>query len=72
MKSAAKFKQVQITKRDVIKPMTALLFVNIVALTVCTVIDPMQCETIVVVEDPFFRELETYGEEQLLTFLSYV
>jgi hypothetical protein len=52
--------------------MTALLFVNIVALTVCTVIDPMQCETIVVVEDPFFRELETYGEEQLLTFLSYV
>jgi hypothetical protein len=42
--------------------MTALLFVNIVVLTVCTVIDPIQCETIVVAEDPFFRELERYSE----------
>lgn len=44
------------------KPMTALLFVNIVVLTVWTVIDPLYRDTVVVAEDHFFREVETYGE----------
>mmetsp|Transcript_18477 Transcript_18477/g.39971 ORF Transcript_18477/g.39971 Transcript_18477/m.39971 type:complete len:910 (+) Transcript_18477:305-3034(+) len=61
MKSAAKFKRIKLTALDVMKPMTALLFLNIVVLTVWTVIDPLQREHIVVAQDAFLREIETYA-----------
>lgn len=46
---------------DVIKPMVALLMINIIVLIVWTVIDPLHRETIVVTQDPFDRNTETYG-----------
>lgn len=62
MKNAAQLKRVTITATDVMKPMVALLFVIIVILTVWTLIDPLQLETVVLSQDPFSRDLETYGE----------
>lgn len=61
MRSAAKFKRIKLTPFDVMKPMIALLFLNIVVLTVWTAADPLQREVIVVSRDPFFRNLETYS-----------
>jgi hypothetical protein len=62
MKHAARFRRVKITATDVMKPMVALLFVNIVILTVFTAVDPLHHETVVVIQDPFSRDLETYGK----------
>ena len=62
MKNAASFKRVKITPIDVIKPMAALLLINIIVLTVWTIIDPFHHETVIVSLDPFLRESETYGE----------
>lgn len=64
MKNAARFRRVKITATDVMKPMVALLFVNIVILTVFTVVDPLHRETVVVIQDPFSRDLETYGKSR--------
>ena len=62
MMNAAKFKRVKISPADVMKPMVALLFVNIVILIVWTVVDPLRRHTIVVTQDPFLRDVESYGE----------
>lgn len=62
MTNAAKFKRVKISPADVMKPMIALLFVNIVILIVWTVVDPLRRQTIVVTQDPFLRDVESYGE----------
>jgi len=61
MKSAATFKRVKVTPRDVIKPMLMLLMLNTIVLTVWTVIDPLHRETVSVDKDTFFRDIETYG-----------
>jgi len=58
---------------DVIRPMVALLVVNIVVLTTWSVIDPLQHETVIVSQDVFGRITETYGvctSEHLTIFLS--
>jgi hypothetical protein len=59
MQSAAKFKRIKLTATDVMKPMIALLFANIIVLTVWTIIDPRQVETDVVNVDQFDRTIET-------------
>ena len=41
MKNAAKMKRIKITAVDVIKPMISLLLINILILTIWTVIDPL-------------------------------
>ena len=61
MKSAARFKRLTLTVADVMKPMAVLLMLNVIVLTVWTVIDPLQRNTIVVSVDRFDRDLETYG-----------
>lgn len=61
MKSATKFKRIKLTPVDVIKPMVALLILNVIVLTVWTVTDPLVRETIVVSKDTFDRNVETYG-----------
>jgi hypothetical protein len=61
MKSARRFQRVKISAMDVIKPMVALLMLNIIILTVWTIEDPLGLETIVVTKDPFDRNTETYG-----------
>merc|ERR1711966_438221 len=42
MQSAAKFKRLKLTARDVMKPMIALLILNVIILTLWTVIDPQK------------------------------
>mmetsp|Transcript_33075 Transcript_33075/g.69613 ORF Transcript_33075/g.69613 Transcript_33075/m.69613 type:complete len:271 (-) Transcript_33075:28-840(-) len=61
MRHAAKFKRLTVTAIDVIKPMIALLMLNIVVLSVWTAIDPLQRQTIVVTQDSFLRDVETFG-----------
>ena len=61
MKYAARFKRSKLTVADVIKPIVALLMLNVIVLTAWTVIDPLQHNTKVVSVDPFGRELETLG-----------
>eukprot|EP00956_Cyclotella_meneghiniana_P038765 scaffold159697_cov56-Cyclotella_meneghiniana.AAC.3 len=58
VKYSAKFKRVKITATDVMKPMVALLFLNIVTLAVWTAIDPLGKNVGI---DPHDRDLETYG-----------
>ena len=60
MKSAAKFKRLKLTPLDVMKPMVALLFLNITILALWTALDPLESITIVVSQDSFFRDIETY------------
>lgn len=69
MKNAASFRRVKITPVDVMKPMLVLLLLNIIVLTVWTVVDPLQRETVVVSQDEFLRDSETYGKspDQLST-----
>lgn len=71
MKNAAQFKRVTITATDAMKPMVALLFVNIVILTVWTLIDHLQLETVVLSQDPFSRDFEMYGELAKLMVLNW-
>ena len=47
--------------KDVIKPIIVLLMVNVIVLTVWTVIDHLHRETAVVTQDTFDRYTETYG-----------
>jgi len=51
----------KLTAVDVMKPLVTLLMLNVVVLTVWTVIDPLQHQTILVTWDDFFRDTETYG-----------
>jgi hypothetical protein len=44
------------------KPMFTLLLINFVILIVWTVVDPIELETVVVIDDPFMRTVESYGE----------
>jgi hypothetical protein len=59
MQSAAKFKRIKLTAKDVMKPMIALLFVNIIVLVVWTVIDPLHVETTNIGFDEFDRTIES-------------
>ncbi len=59
VQSAAKFKRIKLTATDVMKPMIALLFANIIVLTVWTIIDPRQVETNVINFDQWDRTIET-------------
>lgn len=43
------------------KPMATLLLLNIVVLTVWSIIDPLEAKTVVVDKDKFDRNVETYG-----------
>jgi len=61
MKSAARFKRIKVEAVDVIKPMVVLLAINTIILTVWTIIDPLQRETVSVQKDVFDRDVETYG-----------
>jgi len=60
MKNAAKFKRLTLTATDVMKPMLALLLVNVVILVAFTAVSPLQSNTIVVDTDPFGRNIDTY------------
>jgi len=60
MRSAKKFKRIKLTPGDVMKPMIALLFLNIGVLTVWTAIDPLVSLTIVDKRDDFDRVTESY------------
>lgn len=62
MKNSRKFKRVKISPVDVMKPMFTLLLINFVILIVWTVVDPIELETVVVIDDPFMRTVESYGE----------
>jgi hypothetical protein len=73
VQSAKRFQRVKITALDVIKPMVALLLINIIVLTVWTGIDPLHRETVVVDQDQFERDVETYGictSDHALIFLA--
>lgn len=73
VQSAKRFQRLKITPLDVIKPMIALLMMNIIILTVWTVIDPLRRETVVVAHDQFDRNVETYGictSDHALIFLA--
>ena len=73
MRSTARFERVKVTAADVIKPMIALLMLNAAVLTIWTVIDPLQRQTVVVTQDPFLRNVETYGvcdSDHVLIFLA--
>ncbi len=59
MQSAAKFKCIKLTATDVMKPMIALLFVNIIVLTVWTILDPLISETDITRSDIFDRTVES-------------
>ena len=59
MQSAAKFKRIKLTATDVMKPMIALLFVNIIVLTVWTILDPLISETDITRSDIFHRTIES-------------
>lgn len=59
MNNAAKFKRIKLTPADVMKPMIALLFVNIILLTVWTIIDPRNYHIVYVDLDDFGRVVET-------------
>jgi len=60
MRSAAKYKRLKLTARDVMKPMIALLSLNIIVLTVWTVIDPLEPEIIMSTQDRFGRPIDTH------------
>mmetsp|Transcript_28701 Transcript_28701/g.53060 ORF Transcript_28701/g.53060 Transcript_28701/m.53060 type:complete len:899 (-) Transcript_28701:897-3593(-) len=73
MRSTARFERVKVTAVDVIKPMVTLLMLNAAVLTIWTVIDPLQRQTVVVTQDPFLRNVETYGvcdSDHVSTFLA--
>jgi hypothetical protein len=59
MQSAAKFKCIKLTVTNVMKPMIALLFVNIIVLTVWTLIDPLQVKIDSIALDDFGHAIET-------------
>lgn len=59
MNNAAKFKRIKLTPTDVMKPMIALLLVNIIILTVWTIIDPRYYYIGHVELDDFGRVVET-------------
>lgn len=61
MKSAVKMRRLKLTVTDVMKPMVVLLVINVAVLTLWTVIDPLQRNTIVVSQDKFGRNVETFG-----------
>lgn len=61
MQGAARCKRMKLTATDVMKPMVALLMINVVVLIVWTVVDPLQRKTTVVAQDSFLRDIETYG-----------
>lgn len=68
MKNAASFKRVKITPVDVMKPMIVLLLLNVIVLTVWTVVDPLSRKTVVVRQDEFSRDSETYGERSVIYY----
>lgn len=51
----------KITAVDVMKPMLALLVMNILVLSIWTAVDPLQVKIEVVETDAFLRNIETYG-----------
>mmetsp|Transcript_28510 Transcript_28510/g.60418 ORF Transcript_28510/g.60418 Transcript_28510/m.60418 type:complete len:308 (+) Transcript_28510:2113-3036(+) len=61
MRSAARLKRVKVTATDVVKPMVALLTINVIILTIWTIIDPLELRTVAVAQDSFFRDVETYS-----------
>ena len=61
MENAKRFKRLKLTAIDVMKPMAVLLLINIIVLAVWTIIDPLYNELVVVEQDPFLRNVETYG-----------
>ena len=54
-----RMKRIRLTPFDVIKPMIALLTLNIIVLSVWTAVSPLQCDTIIVARDIFERVIET-------------
>ena len=61
IQSSAKFKRVAISATDVMKPMFVLLALNIIVLAVWSAIDPLERKLVVVSQDPFLRNTETYS-----------
>ena len=51
----------KITAVDVMKPMVNLLLLNIIVLSIWTAADPLKHKTVVVTQDIFLRNSETYG-----------
>jgi gamma-aminobutyric acid type B receptor len=59
MQSAAKFKRIKLAATDVMKPMIALLFLNVIVLTVWTILDPLTDEPTNIRFDEFGRMIES-------------
>ncbi|KAG7339697.1 7 transmembrane sweet-taste receptor of 3 GCPR [Nitzschia inconspicua] len=76
MRNATKFRRVTITVSQTLKPMAILLFLNVIILTVMTVLDPPQYRIVTVANsiDSFGRPREFYGQcsyqEQAWYFLA--
>ncbi|KAG7337152.1 7 transmembrane sweet-taste receptor of 3 GCPR [Nitzschia inconspicua] len=61
MKSASRCRKITVSARDTLKPIVALLFLNILILSLMTGLDPIEFIINVVSVDSFGRETETYG-----------
>ena len=73
MQSAAKFKRIKLAATDVMKPMIALLFFNVIVLTVWTIIDPLTDEPTNIRLDEFGRMIESdsfCGSDHNIVFAS--
>ncbi|KAG7339700.1 7 transmembrane sweet-taste receptor of 3 GCPR [Nitzschia inconspicua] len=76
MRNATKFRRVTITVSQTLKPMAILLFLNVIILTVMTVLNPPQYRVVAVANsnDSFGRPREYYGQcayqEQAWYFLA--
>ena len=73
MQSAAKFKRIKLAATDVMKPMIALLFLNVIVLTVWTILDPLTDEPTNIRFDEFGRMIESdsfCGSDHYIIFAS--
>jgi gamma-aminobutyric acid type B receptor len=61
LKAASSFSRVQVTPKDVIKPLLGMMFLNVVILSIWTAVAPMKWQTSVIEEDFFGRPTETVG-----------
>ncbi|CAB9513432.1 Metabotropic glutamate receptor-like protein [Seminavis robusta] len=61
LNNPVKFRRVKVTVRDVIKPMAAIIGVNLILLIVMTSVAPSEWEIVVAETDQHGRPTETYG-----------
>jgi hypothetical protein len=61
MQSSRRCRRIKVSTRDTLIPIIALIFLNVLILSLMTALDPIQYEIIVVSYDSFDRMAETYG-----------